>query len=124
MSKQPWEKGGPSPNPTGRGKGIKGKLSNERLAEELSKRTKKCIDTVFDLVKNSNNPNVKLKAALALLVEDAKARDRALKDVQDKIKIQREKIQLELDREKLKKAKQEDGPDTRPKPRNPVMSVV
>lgn len=63
-----WQKGGPSPNASGRPRGSSNKsLSMNQLNELLGKGDKAALETVRAIMVSSNNENARLKAALAWL---------------------------------------------------------
>lgn len=75
---------GQSGNLKGRPKGSNNKeLSDTQLAALLSKKTSNAVRIVTELMQNSDNENVKLKAALSIITQDKAMRDYAYKKIQD-----------------------------------------
>lgn len=76
-------KKGQSGNPNGRPKGKKGKLSNEKLAEELSKGDVTALNTVLELMQDDKqNGATRLRSATAWIGFSLEMRKR----IQDEIK--------------------------------------
>jgi hypothetical protein len=102
---------GQSGNVNGRPTGVKGKLSTKKLAEELGKRTLSAIQKVHELMQISDNPNVQLKSAIALIVEDKKARELVFKEIQEQLKIEQQRIDLEISKKRLEEMNNTSKPE-------------
>lgn len=86
-----WEKGGISPNPNGRPKNAKGRMSDKKLADTLAKGDEKALETLMELM-DDKNTNVRLKSVLAWLGFDKSMRDFLYKKAQDQNKLKGYKL--------------------------------
>lgn len=101
-------KKGQSGNLNGRPKGKTGKWSNARLAEELSKGDSASLKAVQQLIQSDSETGAtKLRAAIAWLDKSLEMRKRLEDEIMNELKKERERVALEIDKEKLAKLKGE-----------------
>jgi hypothetical protein len=82
---------GTSGNLAGRPVGSSNRTMSDRQLQELcGKKVKGAMDVVLDLMRDSDNENVKLKSALAIIAQDATMRAFMYKKIIDEKKLRAE----------------------------------
>lgn len=96
---------GVSGNKAGRPKGATNKWSLKKFEDELKKSRGLALKTIRTLLREEPNPNIKLKAALAVLNQDKIVQDMLYNEVMNDIKIERERLELEAKKKEIGKSK-------------------
>ncbi len=98
-------KKGQSGNLNGAPRGPRKGMTTQQRATALSKGSKKAMDTILALMDDKNS-NVKIKAAVTWVTEDIKFRELLMKEIEHKMKMKHQEVELKQKKLALKEAGQ------------------
>ncbi len=99
-------KPGESGNKNGRPRGTSNKVpTTKQLHEMLSRREKAMIDVIVEIALNNENPNARLKAALAHMGFSIQIRDMVMKEAKHKVEMKQKELEV---KQKQKELSEED----------------